>query len=68
MANPFHIPLLKKGDTRTMLDTETANQLIAGYNKLIDARVVQDPTIPPNQSRVQLSENDAIILVGTKQV
>lgn len=67
MANPFHIQPLKKGDTRTMMDTETANQVIELLNKIAAARVIQDPTIPPNQSRVQVSENDAVILVGTKQ-
>lgn len=67
MAAPFYIQPLKKGDTRTMMDTGVANQLIDVVNKLATARVIQDPTIPPNQSRVQLSEKDAVILVGTKQ-
>ena len=66
MADPQQIPLVKKGQTGTLLDASLANQVIGNLNKLLRARIMFDPTIPQSQSRVQTSEHDAVIIIGTR--
>lgn len=63
---PQTIPRVEKGRPGTLLDAERANQLIDTVNKLSNARIVIDPNLAPSQSRVALSETDAVFIVGTR--
>ena len=67
MPSIQEIPLLKKGDTRTLMQTEVANQLISNVNKILKARVIFDPSTMQSQSGFRVSEQDAVFVVGTKQ-
>lgn len=61
------LPLLKKGEPGTLLDTDKANELISLVNKIANLRVILDPSVAPSESRLDVSESDAVIIVGTKQ-
>lgn len=65
---PTTIPRVEKGRPGTLLDADRANQLIDAVNKLMNARVVLDPTLAPSQSRVAMSDTDAVLIVGTKAI
>lgn len=63
---PALIPRVEKGRPGTLLDADRANALIDAVNKLANARVVIDPNLAPSESRVALSDTNAVIIVGTK--
>jgi hypothetical protein len=57
------IPLLKPGDTRTMLDAATANQVIDAINKLQRMRVIVGAD---NSSSKIESDGDGPVLMVSK--
>lgn len=52
------LPLLKKGDTRTLLDTTTANEVVALLNKLQNLQV---RTAATGTSKIDVSGTVAVL-------
>lgn len=61
------IPLVKKGQPGSLMEADVANRLISLVNKIANARVILDPSVAPQNSRFVVSDEDAVIIVGTNK-
>jgi len=59
------IPLLVRGDTRTMLEADTANEVIRTLNNVVSLRV---EIVYSGNSRIEIARENAVLVISTKDI
>jgi hypothetical protein len=62
MTADFRIKPLVKGDTRSLLEADTANEVIQAVNKLITIEV---RWVSAGSSRLEVSGQNAVLILST---
>jgi hypothetical protein len=65
MPATFPIHELTKGETRSLLEADTANELIRSVNKVL---TVQVRIVTSGGSRLEIADENAVLIVSTKDI
>lgn len=65
MSRDTPIMPLVRGDTRSMLETTTANEVIGALNNVLAMRV---RIVKSGNSRLEISDENAVLVISTKDI
>lgn len=65
MASDFPIPPFIKGDTRSLLEANTANEVVRNLNKVL---TVEIRFVNTGGSKMEVSGENAVLFISTKDI